>query len=253
MKKLVLIFVISSFLGTIVKGQANLTPYIDSAQTEYANGKFANSIRLYMRVVDHGYESPQIFYNIGNGYYKQMKIANAILWYQKALRLDPSFEDAKANLKLAQELIVDKIDPISPPFYKRWYKNLIIWISPNNWAYISLSTFILFIVSLFILFSKAGSHIRGISIPIGIIAILLSIGTLVIANSAYNYATDRTLGVVMSPSVTVRSTPYAEGTKLFTIHEGLTVNITTNVEGWYEIRLDDGRVGWLSMNDVEAI
>ena len=253
MKKSIIIAILITLLGSFVKGQSNLTPYLDSAQTAYANNDFKNSVRLYLRVVEHGYESPQIFYNIGNGYYKQMRIANAILWYQKALQIDPTYEDAIANLKLAQELIVDKIDPIAPPFYKRWYKNMMLWFSPNTWAVITLASFSLFTIALFILFSNIENKLRGLSIPVGILAFILSVGSFFISKSAFDYVTNRTLGVVMSPSVTIRSTPYEEGTKLFTIHEGLTVNITTKVEGWYEIRLEDGRVGWLMTKDVEAI
>ena len=253
MKKSIIIAIIITLFGSLVKGQSNLTPYLDSAQTAYANNDFKNSVRLYLRVVEHGYESPQIFYNIGNGYYKQMKIANAILFYQKALRIDPTYEDAIANLKLAQELIVDKIDPIALPFYKRWYKSMILWFSPNVWAVTTLGSFLLFTIALFILFSRVETKIRSLSIPIGILAFIISVGSFFVSKSAFNYATNRSLGVVMSPSVTIRSTPYEEGTKLFTIHEGLTVNITTEVEGWYEIRLDDGRVGWLMTKDVDTI
>jgi hypothetical protein len=182
-----------------------------------------------------------------------MQIANAILWYQRALKLDPSFEDARHNLKMAQELIVDKIEPIAPPFYKRWYKSLVVWLSPNAWAYASVGLFILFVIALFIMFSSLDDGLKRLSIPTGLLALLLSIAVLFVANSAHNYAVDRTLGVIVAPSVTIRSTPHSEGTKLFTLHEGLTVSISTFVEGWYEIRLDDGRVGWIQEKDIEEV
>ena len=253
MKKNIIFLSILAVFGINLTAQSNLTPYLDSARQAYTNNDFVNSTRLYLRVVEHGYESPQIYYNIGNGFYKQMQIAKAILYYQKTLKMDPSFEDAQFNLKMAQELIVDKIEPISPPFYKRWYKNILLWLSPNGWAYLSAGLFLVFVTTLFLLFSSVSDFLRRISIPVGVFALFFSVLSYFVADSAYHQAVDRSLGVIVSPSVTVKSTPHAEGTKLFTIHEGLTVSITTFVDGWFEIRLDDGRVGWLQESDIETV
>ncbi len=253
MKKIIIILSAIILVGLPMQAQSHLQPYLDSARTAYTSGDFVNATRLYLRIIEHGYESPMIYYNVGNGYYKQMQIANAILWYQRALKLDPSFEDARHNLKMAQELIVDKIEPIALPFYKRWYKSLVIRLSPNFWAYLSVVLFLVFIAALFVIFSSLGDGLKRISIPLGLLALFLSITTFFVANSAHSYAVDRTLGVITAPSVTIRSTPHSEGTKLFTLHEGLTVSISTLVEGWYEIRLDDGRVGWIQEKDIEEV
>jgi len=249
-----LAFIITSILFSFqVLAQSNMQPYLDSARIAYTNNDFAGSARLYMRIVEHGYESSQIYYNLGNCYYKQMQIPNAILWYQRALKLDPSFDDARYNLSMAQELIVDKIDTIEPPFYKRWYKSLFTAKSPNAWAYLTAGLFVLFIVSMFFIFSSLKDKLKRVSVPVAFLALIFSILSFVVANSAHKFAINRTLGVIMTPSVTIQSTPHAEGTKLFTIHEGLTVNISTYVEGWYEIRLEDGRVGWIQKKDIEEI
>jgi len=154
---------------------------------------------------------------------------------------------------MAQELIVDKIDTIEPPFYKRWYKSLFTAMSPNAWAYLTAGLFVLFIVSMFFIFSSLNDKLKRVSVPVAFLALIFSILSFVVANSAHKFAINRTLGVIMTPSVTIQSTPHAEGTKLFTIHEGLTVNISTYVEGWYEIRLEDGRVGWIQKKDIEEI
>ena len=250
-----IIFIITIILGfqIIVSAQTDITPYLDSARTAYGENDFESSVRLYLRVLDHGYESPQLYYNIGNGYYKQMKIAPAILWYQRAIKLDPTYEDAKFNLQLAQELIVDKIDPITPPFYKRWLKSVVLWLTPNGWAIISVVVFFILAGGLILLFSPAGDTWKRLAVPIVIISLILSFILMFISKKSYDNAVDTTTAVVMSPSVTVRSTPHSEGTKLFTIHEGLTVTVNSSVEGWCEIRLDDGRVGWLVESDIEPI
>jgi len=228
-------------------------PFIDSAKVAYTSGDFAKAAHLYLRVAEHGYESSQLYYNIGNCYYKQMQIASAIYFYQKALKLDPSFEDAKYNLKLAQELIVDKIEAVSPPFYKRWYKSIYTALPPNTWAVLTVIFFVVFIIGMFILFSPINMVLRRIAIPISIFALIFSILIFAIASSSYNYVVNKNLGVIMEPTVFVRSTPSEEGTPLFTIHEGLTVKITNFIDGWYQIRLDDGRVGWLPQNTLEEV
>lgn len=234
-------------------GQENLTMFIDSAKTAYTQGDYQSALRLYYRVVEHGYESPQLYYNIANCYYKQMMIAKAILWYQRALKLNPSFEDARYNLSLAQDLIVDRIEPIVPPFYRRWYNSLVVSLAPNSWALLSGSVFIVFIICMFVIFSSLNDRLRQLALIIGFLTLLISATTYFIASSAFDYATKSNLGVIMEPTVVVKSKPHEEGTTLFTLHEGLTVKIETSLDGWYQIRLDDGRVGWIPQNLIEAV
>ena len=253
MKKIIVIFTIIIGFQHYTKASTDVTPYLDSARIAYTNNDFENSVRLYMRVLEHGYESPQLYYNLGNGNYKQMKIAQAILWYQRALKLDPSYQDAKINLQHAKEMIVDKIDPISPPYLTRWLNSVVFWLTPNGWAILSMIMYLLLAAGLFLLFSSADYNWRRFSLPIIIFAFIFSLLTTFISKKSYNYATEKTTAVVMSPSVTVLSTPHSEGTKLFTIHEGLTVYINSSVDDWYEIRLDDGRVGWLRETDIEPV
>ncbi len=253
MKRFALLIITIILFSFRLPAESNMLPYLDSARIAYTNNDFEASARLYIRIVEHGYESPQIYYNIGNCYYKQMQIPKAVLWYQRALKLDPSFDDAQYNLKMAQELIVDKIEIIAPPFYKRWYKNLFLMMPPNAWAYLTGGLFVLSILIMFLFFITFNYTLKKILIPSGIIALIFSIISLAVANSAYKFAIKRTIGVIMTPSVTVQSTPHTEGTKLFTIHEGLSVNISTYVDGWYEIRLDDGRLGWIQDKDIEEV
>jgi disulfide bond formation protein DsbB len=106
---------------------------------------------------------------------------------------------------------------------------------------------------LVLLLSSANYSLKRFSIPIIIISFFLSLLITFISKKSYEKAFDKMTAVVMSPSVTVMSTPHSEGTKLFTIHEGLTVIINSVVDGWYEIRLEDGRVGWLNEVDIELV
>lgn len=253
MRNIIIIITLILSFRIISTAQTDVDPYLDSARAEYSANNFENSVRLYMRAIDHGYESPQLYYNIGNGYYKQTKIALAILWYQRALKLDPTYEDAQFNLQMAQQLIVDKIDPITPPFYKRWLQSAILWLTPNGWAIMSVIVFFILAGGLILLFSSAGDAWKRLAVPIVIVTIVLSIITLLFSKLSYNNARDKTIAIVMSPSVTVRSTPHSEGTKLFTIHEGLTVKVNSSVDGWCEIRLTDGRIGWLVKTDIEPV
>lgn len=232
---------------------ADLAPYTDSARAAYTAGDYAQALRLYTRVAEHGMESAQLHYNIGNCHYKAGHTAQAILWYRRALKLDPTFEDASHNLAMAQLQIVDKIDPIAPPFYKRWLRSVVLWMSPNGWAWAALALFALTVAALFVLFSRAGYALRRASAPVAALALILALATLRIAAQAKENAVESTHGVVLSPSVTVRSTPHEQGTELFTIHDGLTVAIEKLVEGWYEIRLEDGRVGWLPQSDLAEV
>ena len=223
------------------------------ADSAYIRNDFATAIRIYEALLQQG-ESADIYYNLGNSYYKSGEIARAILNYERALLLKPGNEDVRTNLEIARAKTVDKIDVVPEIFFVSWIKSLINTISIDAWARWGIVFFILLIASLyFFIFSKQ-IKIKKIGFLSSILCILIVICTNMFAGYQKEMLTNRNTAIIISPSVTIRSTPNENGTSLFVLHEGSKVIIKDNsMKGWKEITIDDGKVGWVASADIEII
>lgn len=253
MKKIYLIAIVLSFT-TLARAQ-EVQEVVTKAEADsaYLRSDFATAIQQYERILEQG-ESVEIYYNLANSYYKSDEIAKAILNYERALLLEPGNGDVRANLEIARSKTVDKVEEIPDIFYVSWFKSLINSTSVDSWAKWSILFFILFIVSLyFFIFSKRTLWKKAGFIA-GIVLIVLVISTNIFASYQKENLQNRDTAIVITPSITVRSTPNESGTSLFILHEGRKVKIKDNsMKSWKEIVLEDGKVGWVSTSDIEII
>lgn len=226
---------------------------IDSANQCYTDGKYEKAIGFYEQVVNNGYESSDLYYNIGNAYFRSNKMSLAILNYERALKLDPSNADAEFNLQLANTYVVDKIDVIPPIFLKVWWHNLVLMFDTNVWAIISMIAFIGATV-LFLLFFLSGSMVtRKLAFWLGAVVLFVSILSFNFSRKQKWMDVNEPYAIVVTPSVVVKSSPDVSGTQLFLIHEGLKVQITDELGDWRRIKLSDGNIGWLKVEDLIKI
>lgn len=219
----------------------------------YVNNDFASAIQIYESLLQQG-EAPEIYYNLGNSYYKMDDIARAILNYERALLLSPGNADIRANLEIARSKAIDKVTPIPEIFFVAWIKSLVNSQSSDAWAKTGIVSFLLFLVSLAVFFFT--QHIKWKKVGFGAAALFLVVTVLanVFASQQKSFLTERNDAIILSPSVTVRSTPSESGTSLFILHEGRKVEIKDNsMREWKEIRLEDGKVGWVPASSVEVI
>ena len=219
----------------------------------YIKEDYATAIQIYEALLKHG-EAADVYYNLGNSYYKAGEIAKAILNYERALLLQPGNGDIRANLEVARAKTVDKVEPIPEIFFISWIKSLINSMSVDAWATLGIISFVLLIIALyFFIFSKQILW-KKIGFISGIIFLIITICSNVFASQQKEELINRGEAIVMNPSVTVRSTPSESGTNLFILHEGRKVSIKDNsMKEWKEIRLEDGKVGWVPASAIEVI
>ena len=219
----------------------------------YVKNDYASAIQIYEALLKEG-EAAEVYYNLGNSYYKTGDIAKAILNYERALLLQPGNGDIRANLEVARAKTVDKVEPIPEIFFVSWTKSLINSMSVDAWAVCGVVCFILLIASLyFFIFSKQ-VVLKKASFICGIVFLIAVILANVFASEQKDSLQNRDSAIVMSPSVTVRSTPSESGTSLFILHEGHKVTIKdASMKGWKEIRIEDGKVGWVPSSSIEII
>lgn len=219
----------------------------------YIKDDYATAIQIYESLLKNG-ESADVYYNLGNSYYKAGEIAKAVLNYERALLMKPGNSDIRANLEVARAKTIDKVEPVPEVFFVSWAKALINSMSVDAWATWGIVSFILFIIALyFFIFSKQIILKKG-GFILGIVFLIVVICSNLFASEQKERLVNRSEAIVMNPSVTVRSTPSESGTSLFILHEGRKVSIKDNsMKEWKEIRLEDGKVGWVPASAIEVI
>lgn len=223
------------------------------ADSAYAAEKYEQAIPIYEALLEKG-EHADVYYNLGNCYYKTDRIAPAVLNYERAALLAPGNSDIRFNLELARSKTVDKITPQSEMFFITWYKNLVDMTGMDGWARIAVVAFVLacLLVLLYFLGNKVAWKKAGFFGALAMLAVAVLAN--VFAWTQHKELNERTGAVVMAGSVVVKSTPNESGTDLFVLHEGTRVEIIDDtMKDWKEIRLADGKVGWMPAKDMEVI
>lgn len=231
----------------------NVKPILDSAYNAYKKGEYQKCIQFYQQIEKSGLTSHYLMYNMGNAYFRDHQIGKAILYYERALMLNPSNVDIKHNLQYANTFVSDKINELPKPFYESWFNSLTNLFSANGWAWIALFTFLLTLLLIYLNFLTTSSIMsRTIKVAVFtfgfvfLIAIIASYSTYQ-SHSAHNKA------IIITETVEVKNSPDEKGTTLFVIHEGTKIIITDEFEEWAEIRLLDGNTGWLKQINFERI
>lgn len=237
----------------LTSSEAEVTITKAMADSAYIRTEYTAAIQMYEALLTQG-TAAEVYYNLGNAYFKSKDIAKAIVNYERALLLEPNNADFKANLTIARAKIVDKYEAPTELFLVSWGKWIVNTMTSNQWAVLSMIIFILFLVSLATLILYKRGNIKRIALITTVAMLLLTPITVFCASyQKTNYFT-RDAAIVIEPSVVVRSTPSESGTSLFVLHEGKRVEIKDNsMSSWKEIRLENGEVGWLPIEAIEVI
>lgn len=225
----------------------------ENADAEYTKGDYQQAVKDYEEVLRSG-ANADIYYNLGNAYFRLDNITKAILNYERAMLMQPGNADIRFNLEFARSKTIDKITPESEMFFVTWYKTLVNYTSVDGWACCAiLSIMIALLLALVYLFSPR-VWMRKLSFFMGLALFFLFIFSNLFAYQQYKELTCRTGAIVIVSSAVVKKTPTDNGTDQFVIHEGTKVNITDEgMKDWRGIRLADGREGWIPASQIEKI
>ena len=251
MKKTVITF-ISIFFVSIINGQ-NLDTLMVKANNLFTQNNFQEAIDVYELILENGFESSELYYNLGNAYYKQNVIAKAILNYERALILNPNDQDIQYNLELTNRLVVDKIEILPTFFLKSWIVNVKNTFSSDNWALTSIITFILTLVFISLFLYSRSYTFKKFSFWLSFLFIIITVISIIFSYQQKQGKLSNDKAIIISPTVTIKSSPDISGTDLFVIHEGTKVTLDDKISDWNEIRLSDGSVGWIKSDDFEII
>ena len=222
----------------------------DAANAAYAGGRYEEAAKLYQTLID---EQPDatVYYNLGNAQFKQGELAQAILSYERSLRLDPSNKDAQYNLKFAQSRITDNI-PEQDFFLSSWARAVRNRLNERSWIIISITLFILALTGLLLFLLSRELWLRKTAFHIAWIALLFSVIAGLNAGSLHKRDTLRNEAIITQGVVNAKSSPDRSGTDLFTIHEGTKVTIRESIGEWVNIHVGNNE-GWVRTQNLERI
>lgn len=241
-----------SFLLAAMWTAASAVPLTKAAADSlYAKGHYAKAAEAYEQLIAAEPEQADLHYNLGNAYYKTDDIPRALLAYERALRLNPADGDTRANLALARTKITDKQADTSEMFFITWWKQAATALPATAYGLIAIAAFVLMLVALAVCVFRSSP--RWALRSAALLLLVCAIANLLLLTQ------NQLLGrhdsaIVMDSSVSVKSSPDERSTDLFILHEGTKLRLLdTTMSQWLEVRLDEGKQGWIPRTAVEII
>jgi tetratricopeptide (TPR) repeat protein len=225
----------------------------DKANKRYQEGQYADAATGYESILQNGLVSETLYFNLGNAYYKLGRIPDAIVSYERARKLDPSDEDLAHNLKLANLSIADRIDATPHLFIWDWWDGIKNSFSFPGITWMTYLAYLLSFVFLSLFFAGRSYKLRRLGLygtfgSAGLFLVLLLLFFVKLSD-----ATTYDEAIIMSSVVSIKNSPDQNSTDAFVLHSGVKVKITEQVGEWVQIRLADGKVGWMPLKGLELI
>ena len=225
----------------------------ENADTEYRKGNYQQAIKDYNELLKSG-KSAELYYNLGNAYYRTDNITQAILSYERASLLSPGDDDIQYNLKLAQSKTIDKISSEPQMILVQWANSVVDMMKMDSWGTMSVVTLVIAIVALLVYLFTRKIFMRKIGFYTSVVMLLTAIISYSCAYSQQKRYQERRGAIVVSPSVQLKKTPDEKGGNAAVVHEGTKVEIIDDsMKEWKHVRLGDDRDGWLHVSQIERI
>lgn len=231
----------------------NTEELFKSANEFYKNNQLEKAIEQYKKIEDLGLVSSELFYNLGNAYYKLNKVGPSIYYYEKALLLNPLNEDVQNNLVFAKRLALDNIEELPKTVFQKININILQKLSYNQWAIVAVVfSFLGSILFLFFYFASTPSKKRFYFITSALSFILL-IFTFFITYNQYTFAQNNKVAIIFAEKTEVRNAPTLNSEEVFTLHEGTKVIVLDALDNWKKIKIADGKLGWIIAEEVKEL
>ncbi|WP_348823889.1 tetratricopeptide repeat protein [Flavobacterium aestuarii] len=219
----------------------------------YKNGKYELAVKAYESVLAANQESAQLYFNLGNCYYKLQQTAPSIYYYEKALVLDPGNKEALNNIKFAQKRTIDEIKVIPKVGFAKLLRDFTGIYPFDTWAYIAIGfafLFLLFFVGYY--FSQTGvtKRLFFVAMFIVLLFVLMSVAAAFFEKSHYD---NEKPAIVFAESADVRSEPQNASSSIFILHEGTKVYVEETLDNWKKIQLTDGTEGWIDSKAIKEV
>jgi tetratricopeptide (TPR) repeat protein len=231
----------------------NTDKLFSSANDLYKSDKLEEAIETYKKIESQGLVSSELYYNLGNSYYKLNKVGPSIYYYEKALKINPLNEDVKNNLVFAKRLALDNIEELPKTVFQKFNKNFLQKLSYNQWAIVVI-VFSFLASFLFLLFYFANSPSKKrFYFVTSILSFIFLISSFAITYNQYSLAKNNKVAIVFAEKTEVRNAPTLNSEEIFTLHEGTKVIVLDTIDDWKKIKIADGKLGWIIASEIKLL
>jgi len=248
--KWIVILLVSLFSFSI-KGFGN--ELLLKAEKAYDSKNYKEAITNYEKLVSDGYKSYQLYFNLGNSYYRNSELGKAIYYYELARKVNPNDEDVRINLGIASSKTIDKIDSKENFFISAVKTNLLSTFTTNTWAWFTIASLIAACLLFFIFVNSTSTTVKRISFLMSCILLIAFFATYFLGYSALNAKVENKFAIITVKEVKIMNEPTATAKSKFSLHEGTKIRVVENNGTWLLIKLDNGNEGWLKVGDVGII
>lgn len=223
------------------------------ANSHYQEGAYEEALVIYQEVIERGMESALLYYNMGNAAYRSNSIGYAVLYYEKALKLDPTLDNAEHNLEFVSRYRPDKFEEVPRFFLGEWINGFVHTLPEQTWSILAILFFVMLLAGFVVFLFSGHLAVRKTGFITALTGLFFFVISFTSALSRHSDIVTPNEGVILVPSVVVRSSPSPTGTELFILHEGTKIEVNEEVSDWQNIRVIDGREGWIGTGDFETI
>ena len=243
------LFLILFFLNT----QSQVEVVFDEGNALYNQGNYTEAIEKYTSIINNGFESAELYYNLGNAYYKINDIANSIFYFEKSLFLDPNNNETKNNLSFSQNMTIDRIETVPVNQVSKFISKFTNVFDYNTWLLISIIfEFLSLIVFSLYLFNK-NSDTKKRFFSIGSIFLFFFIIFLILGINSKSEYEKNNPAILFENRISFKSEPNERSEDLFLLNEGTKVNVLEKLNEWSLVELSNGSKGWILSSTFQTI
>ncbi len=219
----------------------------------YMSKQYEKSITSFQSIVNEGYQSQALYYNLACSYFKIEDYSHAMLWFERAKRLNPSDDDTEFNIQVTKYKLKDKIEALPDLFFVSWWKSFLNIFSEKQWSINTIIFLFTFFVMLAIFLITPTYWLRKTSFYVCAVSIFLFSISFIAAYTQTKIMNNKHEAIIMSKKLEIKSSPDASSKVLFVVHDGIKVNIQDKIGDWVEIKLPNGDKGWVLMSELEVV
>lgn len=246
------LFILTAALTAFADETGDARRYFKAGTRAYSEGNYREALEAF-EAAESGAEGFAVNYNLGNTHYKLNNIPESILYLERSLKFDPANEDARYNLRLANERIADRIERLPKTKFSLWWDDFRFGLGPDGWAWISAALSVLASLLFFLFAFGKNPGLRRFGFFTGLICVALFVGAVTLSSSAEEFRYSHMSAVVFADKVDVKSEPRQESTEVFVLHAGARVALLRSEGEWHHIEIASGNQGWIKDEDLREI
>lgn len=241
------------FISFRLLSASDLDTLMQSANQLYQDKLYEEAIEKYGEILEQGFASTSLYYNLGNAYFRSGQLGFSILNYERGLKLDPDNSDLLYNLKIVKARTVDRIKEVPQIFIIEWWVSFITLFTAFAWQIVLIVFYLILIVSITLFFITKSGKVQRYTLYSAVVGLIGVVLFSIILFANIRRETSKDFAIITKNTVAAKQSPDESSNDLFVIHEGLKVAIVNEFGEWVEIELFDGNVGWLPKSTLESI